>query len=107
MPSGDASIDTKVRACAQDIDAAYLFQDMGDIDDDLSSLLVPDLNFASMASGPIVPPLPKMPQPVQTGAHPGTRLHLLGVLPHAHMLLCTGGIVSDAPVSREGWTCSL
>ena len=53
---------------SQDIDAAYLFQDMGDIDDDLSSLLVPDLDFTSIANGPIMPPMPKMAQPVQTGA---------------------------------------
>ena len=32
--------------CVQDIDAAYLFQDIGDMDDDLSSLLVPDLDFS-------------------------------------------------------------
>ena len=56
---------------SQDIDAAYLFQDMGDIDDDLSSLLVPDLDFTGIVSGPVVPPLPKMPQQtVQTGARP-------------------------------------
>ena len=55
---------------AQDIDAAYLFQDMGDIDDDLSSLLVPDLDFTAIASGPVAPPLPKLPQQAgQTGAH--------------------------------------
>lgn len=48
----------------QDIDAAYLFQDMGDIDDDLSSLLVPDLDFSSIATFP-EPSVPKIPQ---TGA---------------------------------------
>lgn len=48
----------------QDIDAAYLFQDMGDIDDDLSSLLVPDLDFSSIAALP-EPSVPKIPQ---TGA---------------------------------------
>lgn len=47
--------------CRQDIDAAYLFQDMGDIDDDLSSLLVPDLDFSNIASTP-APILPKLPQ---------------------------------------------
>lgn len=47
--------------CLQDIDAAYLFQDMGDLDDDLSSLLVPDLDFSSIASIP-APSVPKLPQ---------------------------------------------
>jgi hypothetical protein len=51
---------------AQDIDAAYLFDDMGDLDDDLSSLLVPDLDFSNIAVSPM-PPLPKAPPPVQTG----------------------------------------
>ncbi|KAK9917630.1 hypothetical protein WJX75_006628 [Coccomyxa subellipsoidea] len=46
---------------AKDIDAAYLFQDMGDLDDDLSSLLVPDLDFSSIASIP-APSVPKLPQ---------------------------------------------
>ncbi|BDA48409.1 probable B-box zinc finger protein 22 at N-terminal half [Coccomyxa sp. Obi] len=46
---------------AKDIDAAYLFQDMGDIDDDLSSLLVPDLDFSSIAAFP-EPSVPKIPQ---------------------------------------------
>ena len=49
----------------QDIDAAYLFQDMGDIDDDLSSLLVPDLDFSSIVDLP-QPSIPKIPQ---TGEH--------------------------------------
>lgn len=53
----------------QDIDAAYLFEDMGDLDDDLSSLLVPDLDFSSIVANPM-PAVPKMPQPVQTGALP-------------------------------------
>lgn len=49
----------------QDIDAAYLFQDIGDIDDDLSSLLVPDLDFTGIND--IYPAAVKKPAPVQTG----------------------------------------
>ena len=49
----------------QDIDAAYLFQDIGDIDDDLSSLLVPDLDFSGIND--IYPAAVKKPAPVQTG----------------------------------------
>ena len=51
--------------CAQDIDAAYLFQDIGDIDDDLSSLLVPDLDFSGLND--MYTPSVKKPLPVQTG----------------------------------------
>ena len=49
----------------QDIDAAYLFQDIGDIDNDLSSLLVPDLDFSGIND--IYPAAVKKPAPVQTG----------------------------------------
>ncbi len=49
----------------QDIDAAYLFQDIGDIDDDLSSLLVPDLDFSGLND--MYTPSVKKPPPVQTG----------------------------------------
>ena len=52
----------------QDIDAAYLFQDMGDIDDDLSSLLVPDLDFTAIANAPAAPAMPKLPASMQIGA---------------------------------------
>lgn len=49
----------------QDIDAAYLFQDIGDMDDDLSSLLVPDLDFTGLND--MYTPSVKKPPPVQTG----------------------------------------
>ena len=52
----------------QDIDAAYLFQDIGDIDDDLSSLLVPDLDFSGLND--MYTPSVKKPPPVQTGNPP-------------------------------------
>ena len=57
------------RCCvgAQDIDAAYLFQDIGDIDDDLSSLLVPDLDFSGLND--MYTPSVKKPPPVQTGVN--------------------------------------
>jgi hypothetical protein len=38
-----------VHARSQDIDAAYMFEDIGDLDDDLSSLLVPDLDLGRAA----------------------------------------------------------
>jgi hypothetical protein len=38
-----------VHARPQDIDAAYMFEDIGDLDDDLSSLLVPDLDLGRAA----------------------------------------------------------
>jgi hypothetical protein len=41
---------------------------MGDIDDDLSSLLVPDLDFTAIANAPAAPAMPKLPAPVQIGA---------------------------------------
>ena len=59
----------------QDIDAAYLFQDIGDIDDDLSSLLVPDLDFSGIND--IYPAAVKKPAPVQTGE--GQHLTVLSV----------------------------
>ena len=52
----------------QDIDAAYLFQDIGDMDDDLSSLLVPDLDFTGLND--MYTPSVKKPPPVQTGEPP-------------------------------------
>ena len=55
---------------AQDIDAAYLFQDIGDIDDDLSSLLVPDLDFTGL-NDMYTPSVKKLP-PVQTGVNTDT-----------------------------------
>ena len=41
---------------SQDIDAAYMFEDIGDLDDDLSSLLVPDLDLGSAAPAALEPP---------------------------------------------------
>ncbi|KAK9836360.1 hypothetical protein WJX81_008514 [Elliptochloris bilobata] len=41
---------------AKDIDAAYMFEDIGDLDDDLSSLLVPDLDLGGAAPAPLEPP---------------------------------------------------
>ena len=58
----------------QDIDAAYLFQDIGDIDDDLSSLLVPDLDFTGLND--MYTPSVKKPPPVQTGDSPLCFLNL-------------------------------
>ena len=55
----------------QDIDAAYLFQDIGDMDDDLSSLLVPDLDFSGLND--MYSPAVKKPPPVQTGENVCTR----------------------------------
>ncbi len=51
---------------AQDIDAAYMFEDIGDLDDDLSSLLVPDLDLGSAglagALGGAMDPAAKAPE---------------------------------------------
>ena len=62
----------------QDIDAAYLFQDMGDMDEDLSSLLVPDLDFTSIANVALPSALPKLPAPVQIGAHAPSCMPVVG-----------------------------
>ena len=63
---------------AQDIDAAYLFQDIGDIDDDLSSLLVPDLDFTGLND--MYTPSVKKPPPVQTGVNMDTLPSTVNVL---------------------------
>ena len=62
----------------QDIDAAYLFQDIGDIDDDLSSLLVPDLDFSGLND--MYTPSVKKPPPVQTGELAALCAHMLAKL---------------------------
>ena len=72
---------------AQDIDAAYLFQDIGDIDDDLSSLLVPDLDFTGL-NDMYTPSVKKLP-PVQTGVNMDSLPSTVNVLD------CTSGVAAS------------
>lgn len=86
----------------QDIDAAYMFQDIGDIDDDLSSLLVPDLDFSGLND--MYTPSVKKPPPVQTGEKPCCTFCAVQCAHKLHLFLSTRPLVVGTRLSELACT---